>query len=77
MVLLEGLGPVAAGLAVGFAAALSAGRLVSGLLFGVRAADPLTFAAVAGVLLAAALAACLIPARRATRIDPLEALRYE
>ncbi|MFY9727926.1 MAG: ABC transporter permease [Bryobacteraceae bacterium] len=77
MVLLEGLGPVAAGLAAGFAAALLAGRLVSGLLFGVRATDPLTFGAVAAVLLAAALAACLIPARRATRIDPLEALRYE
>jgi putative ABC transport system permease protein len=77
MVLLEGLGPVAAGLAVGFAGALFGGRLVSGLLFGVRAADPLTFCSVAGVLLAAALAACLIPARRATRIDPLEALRYE
>jgi len=77
MVLLEGLGPVAAGLAAGFAAALFAGRLVSGLLFGVRTADPLTFSAVAGVLLASALAACLIPARRATRIDPLEALRYQ
>jgi predicted permease len=77
MVLLEGLGPVAAGLAVGFAAALFAGRVMSGLLFGVSAADPLTFGSVAGVLLAAALAACLVPARRATRIDPLEALRYE
>jgi putative ABC transport system permease protein len=77
MVLMEGLGPVAAGLAVGFVAALIAGRMVSGLLFGVRAADPLTFGSVAGVMLAAALAACLIPARRATRINPLEALRYE
>jgi len=77
MVLLEGFGPVAVGLAAGFAASLAGGRLVSGMLFGVRAADPLTFGAVAAVLLVAALAACLIPARRATRIDPLEALRYE
>ena len=77
MVLLEGLGPVAAGLAAGFAVALAGGRLVSGLLFGVRATDPMTFGAVAGVLLAAALAACLIPVRRATHIDPLQALRYE
>jgi len=77
MVLLEGLAPVAGGLAVGFAAALLGGRMVSGMLFDVRAADPLTFAAVATVLLASALTACLIPARRATRIDPLDALRYE
>jgi len=52
-------------------------RLVSGFLFGVKAIDPLTFAAVSLVLLAAAATACAFPALRATRVDPLIALRYE
>jgi ABC-type lipoprotein release transport system permease subunit len=52
-------------------------RMMSSLLFGVKALDPLTYAAVAGMLIAAAALASYVPARRATRIDPLEALRAE
>jgi putative ABC transport system permease protein len=77
MVVRQGLAPVAAGLAAGLAGALAAARLASGFLFGVRPADPPTFAGVAVLLLAAALAACYLPARRATRVDPLTALRDE
>jgi putative ABC transport system permease protein len=65
------------GMAVGLAASLAATRLLAGMLFGVSPLDPLTFAAVAGVLFAAALLASFIPARRATRVDPMVALRYE
>ena len=65
------------GLAIGGAGALAATRALKGLLFGVTPADPLTFAAVALVLVAVALVASYIPAWRATRIDPMVALRYE
>lgn len=71
------LGPIVAGLAAGLAGALAASRLLTSLLFAVKPSDPATFALVAALLGAVALGACLIPARRATRVDPMVALRYE
>jgi putative ABC transport system permease protein len=66
-----------AGVALGVGTALGLTRLIAAMLFGISATDPLTFAAVVAILLAVALLACLIPARRATRVDPMAALRHE
>jgi len=66
-----------AGLVAGLIVALGATRLLTGLLYGIPATDPWTFAAIALLLTATAGAACWIPARRASRIDPLTALREE
>ena len=77
MVLRKGLLPAVFGLVGGLAGALALTRVLRTLLFGVSGNDPLTFAAVALVLLAAAAMACYLPARRATRVSPMAALRYE
>ena len=66
-----------AGTAIGAIGAFALTRFLSGLLFGVSSVDPLTFLAMAGALIAVTLLACYIPARRASRVDPLIALRYE
>jgi putative ABC transport system permease protein len=73
----HGLALAAAGVAVGLAAAFAATRVMSSLLFGVSATDPLTFIVTALLLTGVALAASFIPARRAMRVDPMIALRYE
>ena len=77
LVLAQGMKLAGIGVVLGLALAYGATRLLASLLFGVKASDPATFAAVAGILTAAALIAAYIPARRATTVDPAIALRYE
>lgn len=77
MILRQGLMIVGAGVIAGVLAAVAMGRLVGNLLFGVGSGDPLTFAAATALLALVALLACYIPARRALRVDPMVALRYE
>jgi putative ABC transport system permease protein len=75
MVMREGMALVAAGIALGLIGAHALARLMSGLLFEVDATDPPTFLAMSVVLAGVALLACLLPARRATSVDPTVALR--
>jgi putative ABC transport system permease protein len=77
MILGQGMRTILIGIAVGLAASLALTRTMQSLLFGVTATDPVTFAAVIALLVVAALLACYIPARRATKVDPMVALRYE
>jgi len=77
MILGQGMRTILIGVVIGLAGSLALTRAISSLLFGVTATDPLTFAAVVALLIATALLACYIPARRATKVDPIVALRYE
>ena len=77
LILVDGLKLVALGVALGLAGALALTRVLHSLLFGVTAHDPLVFAVNAALLLAVATIACLLPALRATRVDPMVALRSE
>ncbi len=77
MVVGQGLKLVVIGVAIGIVGALALTRFLSSLLYGVKPTDPLTFIAVSLILIAVALAACYIPARRAAKVDPAVALRHE
>jgi putative ABC transport system permease protein len=77
LVLGQGLKLALTGALIGIAGALALTRLIQGLLFQVSATDPVTFISVAALLTIVALAASYLPARRATRVDPMVALRYE
>jgi putative ABC transport system permease protein len=73
----EGMKLTVAGAAIGLAGAFVATRLMASLLYGVTAHDPLTYIGVVAMMCLVSLAACYVPARRATNIDPMVALRYE
>ncbi|HLK62517.1 MAG TPA: FtsX-like permease family protein, partial [Bryobacteraceae bacterium] len=77
LVVREGMVVAVAGIGAGLTGALGLSKVLATLLFGVDAHDPATFIGVAAILLAVALISCLLPARRATRVDPIVALRYE
>lgn len=77
MILGEGLALTAVGLMAGVGASLAVSQMLAGLLFGVTATDPLTFAGAAAVLTLVACAASYLPARRAARLDPITVLRRE
>jgi putative ABC transport system permease protein len=77
LIISQGMKPALRGVVIGVGSALALTRWMKGFLFGVSATDPMTFATIALLLSAVALLACWIPARRATKVDPLQALRHD
>jgi len=77
LVLLDGLRPVLIGLLIGLAGGVAVGSLIRSILYGTSPADPVVFAVMVGTLLVTATAACMLPAIRASRIEPMQALRTE
>jgi putative ABC transport system permease protein len=77
LILAKGMRLAVIGVVIGVASALVLGRLMATLLYGISATDPVTFVGIALLLLLVAFVACWIPARRATKVDPMIALRYE
>jgi len=77
MVCKQGMIIICAGLAIGLGAALAIGRVVGSFLMGVTGTDPITYASVTAVLMLIGVTACYVPARRAAKLDPTEALRHE
>jgi putative ABC transport system permease protein len=77
MILTQGLKLALIGVVIGLAAAFALTRWMESLLFGVRPTDPLTFGVIAVALLCVSLLACYVPARRATKVDPLVALKHD
>ncbi|HUK52795.1 MAG TPA: FtsX-like permease family protein, partial [Candidatus Binatia bacterium] len=77
MMLSRGFGLVLVGIGAGVVVALGLARFLTNMLFGVQPSDPITFGGVALLLVSISMVACYVPARRATRVDPLVALRYE
>jgi putative ABC transport system permease protein len=77
LIMKQGLGIAVFGIVLGVAGAYGLSRLTASLLYGVSPSDPLTYGAVAGVIAIVATAACIVPTRRAIRVDPLEAIRAD